>query len=84
MSNPLVDQRAFAEGSAYCVVPAAVLRVTGSDRLSLLDNLLTQRVRPLAPGDSREALSLTPEGRVLRVFHIVEEADSTLLIAPGS
>ncbi len=84
MSNPLVDQRAFAEGSAYCVIPAAVLRVTGSDRLSLLDNLLTQRVRPLAPGDSREALSLTPEGRVLRVFHIVEEADSTLLIAPGS
>lgn len=84
MSNPLVNQRAFAEGSAFCVIPAAVLRVTGSDRLLLLDNLLSQRVRPLVPGDSREALSLTPEGRVHRVFHVVEDSESTLLIAPGS
>ena len=84
MSNPLVDQRAFASGDAYCVVPAAVLQVTGTDRHLLLDNLLSQRIRPLLVGDSREALSLTPEGRVDRVFHVVELPDATVLIAPGS
>lgn len=84
MSNPLVDQRALASGAALCRVPAAVVRVTGTDRHTVLDNLLSQKIRPIAPGESREALVLTGEGRIVRVVHLVEADDATIVIAPDA
>ncbi len=84
MSNPLVDQRALASGAALCRVPAAVVRVTGTDRHTVLDNLLSQKIRPIAPGESREALVLTGEGRIDRVVHLVEADDATIVIAPDA
>lgn len=84
MSNPLVDQRALASGAALCRVPAAVVQITGADRHAVLDNLLSQKIRPIAAGESREALVLTGEGRILRVLHLVETDDATVVIAPDA
>lgn len=84
MSNPFVDQRELIDGSAAVVIDAAVLSVTGVDRAAVLNATLSQSLVGLAPGDSREALELDGNGRIVRVFHVLERDDDTLLIVPGA
>lgn len=84
MSNPFVDQRELIDGTAAVVVDAAVLSVTGPDRFAVLNATLSQSLVGLAPGDSREALELDGNGRIVRVLHILERDEDTLLIVPGA
>ena len=84
MSNPFVDQRELVDGTAAIVVDAAVVSVTGVDRAAVLNATLSQSLIGLAPGDSREALELDGNGRIVRVLHVLEGNDDTLLIAPGA
>lgn len=82
MPNPFVDQRRLLEGKVATRLYAGIVRVTGADRHALLTKVFSQELSSLSPGDSREALQLDAQGRIHRVVHVLETADSTLLIAP--
>lgn len=84
MSNPFVDQRDLVDGNAVVRVPAAVVAVTGADRAAVLNATLSQSLLGLTPGESREALELDGNGRIVRVLHVLERDADTLLIVPGA
>lgn len=84
MANPFVDQRDLVDGTAVVRLDAAVVAVTGSDRASVLNATLSQSLVGLTPGDSREALELDGNGRIVRILHVLERADDTVLIVPGA
>lgn len=61
----------------------AVLVVTGADRASWLQGLVTNDVANLAPGESRYAAYLTPQGRMIGDMNIAARADCLLLDVPA-
>ncbi|MFZ4117614.1 MAG: YgfZ/GcvT domain-containing protein [Rhodoluna sp.] len=80
-SNPLVEQREFVSGaSAVLIEDKAVLLVSGEDRLTWLNDLLSQKLDDLKPGVSVEALWLDAQGRIVRDFHIVDDGENTWMI----
>lgn len=80
-SNPLVEQREFIAGSsAVLLIDKAVLVVSGEDRLTWLNDLLSQKLDDLKPWVSVEALWLDAQGRIVRDFHIVDDGVKTWLI----
>ncbi|MDQ1305490.1 MAG: Folate-binding protein [Actinomycetota bacterium] len=79
--DPHAEQRRLVAGQARVDQShLAVLEVTGSDRLSWLNSLLTAKVDQLAPGGSAAALVLDPNGHVEHELHLVEHGHRTLLI----
>jgi folate-binding protein YgfZ len=60
-----------------------VLAVTGGDRLTWLQGLLTNDVESLRPGEVRYAAYLTPQGRMISDMRVVELGDRTLLEVPA-
>ncbi|MDP9183718.1 MAG: folate-binding protein, partial [Actinomycetota bacterium] len=83
---PFREQRRLAEGlGAVDLSHREVLRISGPDRLSWLHSLLSQHVADLQPGESREALVLTPHGHVEHHLHLVETGDAVLAhVEPGT
>jgi folate-binding protein YgfZ len=80
-SNPLVEQREFVSGSsAVLLEEKSVLVVSGEDRLIWLNDLFSQKLDDLKPGVSVEALWLDAQGRIVRDFHIVDDAEKSWLI----
>lgn len=82
LGNPLGEQRALADGSA--VVPLEdrrVLAVPGEDRLSWLDSLASQGLAQLVPGESTELLILDPNGRIEHAAAVIDDGETTWLIA---
>jgi folate-binding protein YgfZ len=61
-----------------------VLAVTGSDRLTWLQGLLTNDVEALPVGGVCDAAYLTPQGRMITDLRVVDAADRVLLDVPGS
>ena len=61
-----------------------VLAVTGADRLSWLQGLVTNDVAALPIGGICEAAYLTPQGRMITDLRIVNEPERTLLDVPAS
>ncbi|MFO1088354.1 MAG: folate-binding protein [Hyphomicrobiales bacterium] len=57
----------------------AVLSVSGDDRHAFLQGLLTADVLALAPGQAAPAALLTPQGKILFLFLVVETAGRTLI-----
>ncbi|MEN9740083.1 MAG: hypothetical protein RLZ72_349 [Actinomycetota bacterium] len=84
MSNPFVEQRDLVDGNAAVRVDAAVVSVTGADRAAVLNATLSQSLLGMAPGESREALELDGNGRIIRILHVLERNEDTLLIVPGA
>lgn len=84
MSNPFVDQRRLVEGNAAVSVVAGVVRVTGPDRVDVLNATLSQDLRGLSVGDSRDALELDGQGRIQHSIHVIEALDATILIVHGA
>jgi folate-binding protein YgfZ len=84
MSNPFVDQRRLVDGDAAVRVHAGVVRVTGPDRFDVLNATLSQDLRGLAVGESRDALELDGQGRIQRSVHVLEIPEGTLLIVPAT
>lgn len=70
--NPIAEQRALEEERAVCPLDRAVAVMTGVDRHAHLHSLLSQRCDDLAPGDSREALGLDPNGRIEFALGLLE------------
>ncbi len=60
-----------------------VLSVSGADRLTWLQGLLTNDVEALQPGDSCYAAYLTPQGRMISDMRVLNREDRTLLEVPG-
>ena len=80
-SNPLVEQKEFVAGSsAVYLEEKSVLVVSGEDRLTWLNDLLSQKLDDLKPGVCVEALWLDAQGRIVRDFHIVDDGEKTWLI----
>jgi len=62
----------------------AVLAITGADRSTWLQGLVTNDVAALAPGEARYAAYLTPQGRMITDMVVVARADRLLLNVPAS
>jgi folate-binding protein YgfZ len=59
------------------------IRLTGKDRLSYLQGVLTNDVAALTPGSGCYAALLTPQGRMISDMRVHELGDATLLDLPG-
>jgi len=78
--DPLREQRWLVAGSALVDLShRGVVTVSGPDRLSWLHDLTTADVRTLRPNESRIALVLDPQGRVLHELHLVDDGSTTWL-----
>lgn len=75
---------AAREGIAHRVRPAGIVDVAGDDRVAFLQGQLTQEMRNLAPGETREAAGLTSKGKLLFVARVVGLADRIRLLLPVS
>ena len=79
--NPFTEQRDLLGGSALVDLShRGVIAVTGADRLSWLDSLLSQELRSLTPGESTEALLLDPHGHIEHALRILDDGVTTWLL----
>ncbi|GAA3913262.1 YgfZ/GcvT domain-containing protein [Microbacterium invictum] len=82
---PLREQRDLAAGAALAPLgDRTVLTVTGEDRLSWLDSITSQALTALRPGESTETLVLDPQGHVEHAAAVVDDGETTWLIADRS
>jgi hypothetical protein len=84
--DPLREQRALLAGEASVDLShRPVVRVSGADRLTWLHSLTSQHVESLAPGDSTEALLLSPHGHVEHALYLVDDGAATWIhVEPGT
>jgi folate-binding protein YgfZ len=61
-----------------------VLAVSGADRATWLQGLITNDVQNLAAGESRYAAWLTPQGRMITDMNVVASGDRLLLDVPAT
>src|SRR4051812_49667663 len=62
-----------------------VLRITGGDRLTWLHSLTTQHLTGLAPGNTAQALVLSPNGHVEHHLTLTDDGTTTWLhVEPGT
>jgi tRNA-modifying protein YgfZ len=84
--NPFAEQRALDRGLGLVDRShRGVIRITGPDRLSWLHSLTTQHLEHLPPGDTAEALILSPNGHI--EHHLTLTDDGTHLwahVEPGT
>ena len=60
-----------------------VLAVSGADRVSWLQGLLTNDLESLGEGESRYAAYLTPQGRMITDMNVIARGDRLLLDVPA-
>jgi tRNA-modifying protein YgfZ len=84
--DPVAEQRAMADD--FAVVDRSdrgVLRITGPDRLSWLHSLTSQDLQNLAPGETAQALILSPQGHVEHHLTLTDTGEETWLhVEPGT
>ncbi|MEW9554484.1 folate-binding protein YgfZ [Nonomuraea sp. NPDC050783] len=80
------EQRALAKGEA--VVDRSnreVVRVSGADRLKWLNDLTSQKLDTLKPGEWTQTLDLDLQGHVLHHLTLVDDGESVLAhVEPGT
>jgi folate-binding protein YgfZ len=84
--DPMREQRGL-DTSAGLVDRSdrGVLTITGPDRLSWLHSLTTQQLERLAPGDSAQALILSPTGHIEHHLTLTDDGTSVWLhVEPGT
>jgi len=74
----IVDAQALT--SAVARRPRAFVRVAGPDAEDYLQRMLSNDVAALGPGESCDALLLTPKARVLAPMRVVRRADDDFLL----
>jgi folate-binding protein YgfZ len=72
------------EGGVVRRTDRAVLAITGAERAAWLQGLVTNDVASLAPGETRYAAYLTPQGRMITDLNVVARPDRLLLDVPAS
>jgi folate-binding protein YgfZ len=60
--------------------PRAYVRVAGADACEYLQRIVSNDVAALAPGDSCDALLLTPKARVIAPLRVLRRADDDFLV----
>jgi len=84
--DPFAEQRALAR-SAGMVDRShhGVLRITGEDRLSWLHSLTTQDTEHLAPGETTQALVLSPNGHIEHHLTLTDDGSAIwAYVEPGT
>jgi tRNA-modifying protein YgfZ len=84
--DPMREQRAL-DTTAGLVDRSdrGVLTITGPDRLSWLHSLTTQQLERLAPGESAQALILSPTGHIEHHLTLTDDGTSVWLhVEPGT
>ena len=84
--NPYAEQRALAGGTGMTDRShRGVVRITGPDRLSWLHSLTTQDLEHLGPGQSAEALILSPQGHIEHHLTLTDDGDALWAhVEPGT
>ena len=84
--NPYAEQRALAAGTAMVDRShRGVVRITGPDRLSWLHSLTTQDLEHLEPGQTAEALILSPQGHIEHHLTLTDDGDALWAhVEPGT
>ena len=83
--DPAGEQWALEGGRAIVERPdLAVIDVGGADRATWLTSLASQVLTGMAPGDSRELLILSPEGRIEHWAGASDDGETTHLIVERS
>lgn len=76
--DPVREQRAMARGQVLVDRSnRGVIRVTGPDRLSWLNSLTSQQLERLAPGSTRQALVLNPQGHLEHHLTLADDGAAT-------
>lgn len=79
------DYRAIHDGAAIGATGARrQLAVSGRDRATYLQGLLTNDIEALAPGTGCYAAWLSPQGRMLTDMHVLESGTMILLDLPAA
>ena len=79
--DPFREQRALALGDAVVTRDdCGVICLSGRDRLTWLDSLVSQEVSALDIGESAEALLLDPNGRIERVMRVLDDGTTTWML----
>src|SRR5688572_13588219 len=76
-------QAVQAGGAVVRRTDRRVLSISGADRASWLQGLLTNDVESLAEGEVRYAAYLTPQGRMITDMNVVKDGDRLLLDVPA-
>ena len=84
--NPYAEQRALAAGTGMTDRShRGVVRITGPDRLSWLHSLTTQDLEHLEPGQTAEALILSPQGHIEHHLTVTDDGDALWAhVEPGT
>jgi tRNA-modifying protein YgfZ len=84
--DPFREQRALATAAGLVDRSnRGVLKITGQDRLGWLHSLTTQQLEGLAPGQSAQALILSPTGHVEHHLTLTDDGTSVWLhVEPGT
>ena len=78
------DYQAILQGAAVGdVTPRGMIAVSGSDRASYLQGLLTNDIEVLQPGTGCYSAWLTPQGRMMTDMHVIEGGGMLLLDVPA-
>lgn len=76
--------RRVREGAAIgALAPREAIGISGADRLSYLQGLLTNDIQALVPGTGCYAAWLTPQGRMLTDMHVLESGSMVLMDVPA-
>src|SRR5687767_3721978 len=79
------DYRAVTESAAITsITRRGRIAVSGRDRASYLQGLLTNDIQALQPGTGCYAAWLTAQGRMTTDMHVFESGDMILLDVPGA
>ncbi|GAA1015709.1 folate-binding protein YgfZ [Acrocarpospora pleiomorpha] len=84
--DPYAEQRALLQGTALVDRSNRdVLRISGVDRLSWLNDLSSQKVDNLAPGTATQTLILDLQGRVEHHLTLIDDGNATWIhVEPGT
>jgi tRNA-modifying protein YgfZ len=84
--DPMREQRALATAAGLVDrSDRGVLTITGPDRLAWLHSLTSQHLEGLAPGQSAQALILSPTGHVEHHLQLTDDGDSVWVhVEPGT
>lgn len=78
-----MEQRQLLDGEAYVLrEDMAVLEITGEDAKKWLHSLTSQNILNLLPGESTEALLLSPNGHIEFQLKVIASEAGLLVITP--
>ncbi len=83
MSDPAILSALTTGAALVTRTDRGVIRVTGADRATWLQGLLTNDVVALAPGHGGYGAWLTPQGRMITDAVVLAEEDAVTLEVPG-